>query len=168
MIFCPYATSHLSFKSVWVMAFQRGVDCTGSHLSYNWLGTRSHRQSAALFSTMSHHTGVGRKLTLVPVARQKKTKDGSDNRSQLHGLRLTNKRSLACWNTETHTQIWIHTHTHTHWNISAHSQSQHSVHTCYCYSPSLCKHQIWMVYSSCSPCVHGQACQRVCVCVWGD
>lgn len=58
---------------------------------------------------------------------------------------------------------------YTHRNIPAQiSRSHRSIHTCYCYSPSLCKHQIWMVYSSHSlcACASMSTCVcRVCMCV---
>lgn len=125
------------------MAFQRRVDRTWRHLSYNWLGTRSLWQNTDLLPTTSRHPGVGHDLTCPQTAGKKI--DGNDSRSQLNGKELPPR-------SETRAQKYPSTKV----------QSHHSVHTCYCYSPSLCQHQIWMGYSSHSLCVRVQACRRVC------
>lgn len=83
-------------------------------------------------------------------------------------------QTLQITPTHLHTSIFTcqtsYTHTHTHRCRRAHiqAQSHDSIHSCYYYSPSICKHQIWMVWTRQSPCARASVSTCVynmCMCV---
>lgn len=142
-VYCPYPTSHLTpralnqcewwrFRGEWSAP---GVICriTDSvHARSDRTPTYYQQRHITQESVMIWHV----------FKRQEKKIDSNDSRSQLNGKEVTPRAE---------TEICQH-------KLSVASQLPHE----FCYSPSLCQHQIWMGYSSHSLCVHVQACRRVC------